>query len=166
MAVATVGSDGQPAVRLMLLKGVDERGFVFFTHYNRRKAREMEANPRVALSFHWVDLIRQVRVEGVVAKISAAESDAYFRSRLRGSRIGAWASMQSEPLPDRDELDRRVREYTAQFAGQDVPRPPFWGGYRVEPIRIEFWQGRSSRLPDRFVYRREQGVWRIERLYP
>lgn len=166
MALATVGANGRPAVRLMLLKGVDERGFVFYTHYNRRKAGEMAAHPHVALSFHWVDLIRQVRVEGRVEKATPEESEAYFHSRLRGSQIGAWASPQSETLAGRDQLERAVQEYTRQFKGREVPLPPHWGGYRVVPDRIEFWQGRPSRLHDRLCFTRTDSGWRMVRLAP
>lgn len=165
-ALATVGLDGRPAVRLMLLKGVDERGFTFFSHYVGRKASEMERTPFVAMSFHWVELVRQVRVEGPVEKISREESEAYFQTRPRGSRIGAWASRQSEPLESRAAFDARFREFQERFRGGPVPLPPHWGGYRVRPEVIEFWQGRPNRLHDRFQYVREGDVWRIRRLYP
>ena len=165
-ALATAGADGRPTVRLMLLKGVDERGFVFYTHYVGRKAAEIEQNPWAAVAFHWIDLVRQVRVEGRVERIDAAESDAYFARRPRGSRIGAWASRQSEPLAARAGFDARYREFDARFRGGPVPRPLHWGGYRVIPDAIEFWQGRPNRLHDRFQYRRADGGWTVRRLYP
>lgn len=166
MAVATATPSGAPAARMMLLKGVDQRGFVFFTNYESRKGAELAANPRAALVFHWAVLQRQVRVEGTVEKLSPAESEAYFRSRPRGSRLGAWASRQSAPLASRAELDRRFREFEAQFAGREIPLPPFWGGFRLEPLVIEFWQGRLNRLHDRLRYSRQGGGWLVERLYP
>jgi pyridoxamine 5'-phosphate oxidase len=166
MAVATVGPDGQPSARMMLLKQVDARGFVFYTNYESRKGRELAANPRAALVFHWAVLERQVRVEGTVEKLSLAESEAYFRSRPRGSRLGAWASRQSAPLASRAELDQRFRDFEAQFAGRGIPLPPFWGGFRLEPLVIEFWQGRLNRLHDRLRYTRKDGGWVVERLYP
>lgn len=166
MAVATATPSGAPAARMMLLKGVDQRGFVFFTNYESRKGAELAANPRAALVFHWAVLQRQVRVEGTVEKLSPAESEAYFRSRPRGSRLGAWASRQSAPLASRAELDRRFREFEAQFAGREIPLPPFWGGFRLEPLVIEFWQGRLNRLHDRLRYTRQGGGWLVERLYP
>ncbi|MDZ4199257.1 MAG: pyridoxamine 5'-phosphate oxidase [Kiritimatiellia bacterium] len=167
VALATVSAAGRPSVRMMLLKGVDERGFVFYTHTNGRKAEEMAAVPFAALTFHWIELLRQVRVEGRIEPVSAEESDAYFASRPRGSRIGAWASRQSHPLPDRNELDRRVEEFSRKFQGGTVPRPPHWGGYRLIPERIEFWQGRPSRLHDRFRYELGSGgSWTHQRLYP
>ncbi len=166
MAVATATPSGAPAARMMLLKGVDQRGFVFFTNYESRKGAELAANPRAALVFHWAVLERQVRVEGTVEKLSPAESEAYFRSRPRGSRLGAWASRQSAPLASRAELDRRFREFEAQFAGREIPLPPFWGGFRLEPLVIEFWQGRLNRLHDRLRYTRQGGGWLVERLYP
>lgn len=167
MALATVGDQGRPAVRMMLLKGVDDIGFVFYTHTNGRKASEMASVPRAAMAFHWIELLRQVRAEGRVERISDETSDAYFASRPRGSQIGAWASLQSRPLPDRGELDRRVREFTERFQGKPVPRPEHWGGYRLVPDWIEFWQGRPSRLHDRFRYARSSGCgWTRQRLYP
>ena len=166
MCLATATADGIPSARMMLLKGVDERGFVFFTNYQSRKGDELAANPRAALVMHWAVLERQVRVEGTVAKLSAADSDAYFRTRPRGSRIGAWASAQSRPLESRAALERHVREYHRQFPGDDVPLPPYWGGYRLHVERIEFWQGRVNRLHDRLVYTREGTGWRVTRLNP
>ena len=166
MAVATATPDGRPSVRMMLLKGVDSRGFVFFTNYESRKGGELAENPRVALVFHWNELQRQVRVEGPVERTSAEESDAYFQSRLRGSRIGAWASAQSRTLNSRKELMGRVKEMVARFKGGKIPLPPFWGGVRLAPESIEFWQGRADRLHDRILYRRSAGGWLISRLSP
>ncbi len=166
MAVATTSKDGQPSVRMMLLKAFDRRGFVFYTNYDSRKAGELAAHPRAALLFHWAALQRQVRVEGPVTKLSADESFAYFRTRPRGSRLGAWASRQSEPLPDRHSLEARFRQYERQYEGAEVPLPPFWGGYRVAPQRIEFWQGRANRLHDRLLFVREGEGWQTMRLYP
>jgi pyridoxamine 5'-phosphate oxidase len=166
MMVATATPDGAPSGRMMLLKGVDPAGFVFFTNYESRKAAELAANPRAALVFHWAILERQVRVEGPVSRLSPAESEAYFRTRPRGSRIGAWASRQSAPLATRADLEARVREHEARFAGGDIPLPPYWGGFRVVPERIEFWQGRIDRLHDRLRFERDGEKWRAERLYP
>ncbi len=167
MTLATASRDGRPSARMVLLKGVDERGFVFYTNYESRKGHELAENPWGALTFWWPHMARQVRVEGYVEKVSPAESDAYFRTRPRGSQIGAWASPQSAVLPSRAELETRYREYEARFAGRDVPRPPHWGGYRLVPHTFEFWQGRLNRLHDRFRYRRdESGAWIIERLAP
>ncbi|MEQ9401566.1 MAG: pyridoxamine 5'-phosphate oxidase [Longimicrobiales bacterium] len=166
VAVATATPDGAPSVRMVLLKDVDDRGFVFFTNYTSRKAEELEANPRASLCFHWANLERQVRVEGTVERASREESEAYFRTRPRGSRIGAWASRQSQPLPSRETFDARVAEFEDRFAGDEVPLPPFWGGYRVRPSRIEFWQGRASRLHDRLIFERTEGGWATHRLYP
>jgi pyridoxamine 5'-phosphate oxidase len=151
---------------MMLLKGVDQRGFVFFTNYESRKGDELSANPRAALVFHWGILERQVRVEGTVTRIDQEDSEAYFRSRPRGSRLGAWASTQSRPLPSRDELEARFTRFDAEYPGDSVPLPPFWGGYRLTPQRIEFWQGKLNRLHDRLRYTREGGGWSVERLYP
>jgi pyridoxamine 5'-phosphate oxidase len=166
MTLATVTPEGRPSARVVLLKGFDERGFVFYTNYEGRKAREMEANPYAALVFYWGELERQVRVEGRVARVAEEESDAYFASRPRGSRLGAWASEQSRPVEGREALESRLRELEAEYSGRDVPRPPFWGGYRVEPDAVEFWQGRENRLHDRFVYRRAGGGWEVGRLQP
>jgi pyridoxamine 5'-phosphate oxidase len=166
VALATATPDGVPSVRMVLLKGVDPRGFVFYTNYESRKARELEANPRAALCIHWPVLERQIRVTGTVSRVSEEESFAYFSSRGRGSRIGAWASKQSRPLPDRTELEARVRETRERFEGDDVPLPPFWGGYRIEPDGIEFWQGRADRLHDRLVFTPSADGWTTERLYP
>ena len=164
--LATAEGGGRPAARMVLLKGADEDGFVFFTNYTSRKAEELEANPHAALCFYWSSLDRQVRVEGPVARLPAGESDAYFASRPRGSQIAAWASKQTRPLSSRAELVARVARYEARFLGRQVPRPDFWGGYRLEPRRMEIWHNQLHRLHDRFVYRAGPGGWRRERLYP
>jgi pyridoxamine 5'-phosphate oxidase len=169
MALATVDARGWPSVRMVLLKGVDERGFVFYTNLESRKAREMDVNPHVAICFHWRPLEVQVRVEGVVSPVDAAEADEYFATRGRGSQIGAWASIQSRPLPSRDALEARIREVEERFEGGAVPRPEFWSGFRVRPERIEFWSGRPSRLHERDVYTRDPsapGGWTLGMLYP
>lgn len=167
MTVSTCGADGIIGSRVCLLKGFDDHGFVFFTNYNSRKGMQIAENPRVALSFYWSVLERQVRVEGVAVKTTAEESDAYFASRPRGSQLGAWASSQSSVIPGRGDLDRRFTELEACYRERQIPRPPHWGGYRIIPVEIEFWQGRADRLHDRFVYRlREPKDWIIERLSP
>ena len=166
MILATATEEGLPSVRTVLLKGYDGRGFVFYTNYEGRKARELEANPACALLFYWGELERQVRVEGRAGRIPGEESDAYFASRPRGSRLGAWASEQSRPVTNRNVLEERARALEKEYEGREIPRPPFWGGYRVEPYAIEFWQGRENRLHDRISYRRENGGWRLERLQP
>jgi len=166
MALATATPDGKPSVRLVLLKSYDERGFVFFTNYGSRKAAELEANPEATLIFHWAILQRQIRLEGTTQRITKAESEAYFHSRSRGSQIGAWASRQSEPLATREELEERVKKYEAKFKGGEVPLPPFWGGYRLNPRSIEFWQGRANRLHDRIKFVRQEENWARLRLYP
>jgi pyridoxamine 5'-phosphate oxidase len=166
MTLATATPDGRPSARVVLLKGFDERGFVFYTSYEGRKSEEIEANPRCALVFYWGELERQVRVEGRVSRIPEEESDEYFGSRPRGSQLGAWASEQSRPVEGRDALEERLRNLEAEYEGRELPRPPFWGGYRVEPEVIEFWQGRENRLHDRLVYRRSGGLWMRERLQP
>ncbi|MFC1660271.1 pyridoxamine 5'-phosphate oxidase [Gemmatimonadota bacterium] len=166
MTLATATADGKPSARLVLLKGYDQRGFVFFTNYGSRKAKELEENPSATLVSHWPILQRQVRVEGAVARISQEESEAYFRSRPRGSQIGAWASDQSRPLASRRELEERVREIEERFKGQDVPLPPFWGGYRLSPEAVEFWQGRANRLHDRIRFERGEEGWARLRLFP
>jgi pyridoxamine 5'-phosphate oxidase len=165
-ALATATSDGMPSVRMILLKKWNDRGFDFFTNYDSRKAIELEDNPRAALLLHWGVLERQVRIEGSVERLSEEESIAYFKTRSRGSQIGAWASKQSELLETPGALAARVKARTEEFEGDDVPLPPFWGGYRVKPTRIEFWQGRANRLHDRLVFLRAEPGWTTERLYP
>ena len=166
MSIATATRDGKPSVRMMLLKSFDARGFVFFSNYDSRKGDELDENPRAAMCLHWAVLERQIRIEGVVSRLSADESHAYFSSRGRGSRIGAWASRQSSPLEGRQQLRHQIREFEEKFRGQDVPLPPFWGGYRLAPERIEFWQGRVNRLHDRIAFIREAEGWRRVRLAP
>jgi len=167
MTLATATLDGHPSARMVLLKGFDQRGFVWYTNYESRKGGELAVNPYAALVFFWVELSRQIRIEGSVTQVTPQESDAYFQSRPRGSQIGAAASHQSQVLPSREPLERRAAELEAEFAGREVPRPPDWGGYRLAPTVIEFWQGRPDRLHDRLRYRRrEGGDWLIERLSP
>ncbi|MVM36874.1 pyridoxamine 5'-phosphate oxidase [Spirosoma sp. HMF3257] len=166
MHVSTVTAEGRPDGRIVLLKDVSNEGFVFFTNYESRKGRELTQHPFAALTFFYPELERQIRIEGKVEKVSSEESDAYFSSRPRGSQIGAWVSPQSDVIDSRDVLENRQRELEAQFADQPVPRPAHWGGFRVMPDVIEFWQGRPSRLHDRIQYTYEQGNWRIERLAP
>ena len=166
MILATATTGGKPSARTVLLKGYDERGFVFYTNYEGRKAKEIEANPACALLFYWGELERQVRIEGRATRLSGEESDAYFASRPPGSRLGAWASEQSHPVEDRSILEERVRALQAEYEGREIPRPPFWGGYRIEPETIEFWQGRENRLHDRIVYHRSGRGWKIVRLQP
>ncbi|MBR8314852.1 pyridoxamine 5'-phosphate oxidase [Burkholderia dolosa] len=168
MTLATVGADGRPSARIVLIKGVDERGFVFFTNYESRKGRELAAHPYAALLFYWIELERQVRIEGRIEKTSAEESDRYFASRPLGSRIGAWASEQSAVIDSRATLEAREKAVAERF-GDDPPRPPHWGGYRVVPDAIEFWQGRPSRLHDRLLYTCDASApqgWTISRLSP
>lgn len=166
MTLATATADGRPSARMVLLKGADEGGFTFFTNYGSRKATEVDANPHAALVFHWEILHRQVRIEGTVKKISAEDSAAYFETRDRSSQLGAWASKQSSVVSSREQLGIAMAEMEAKFDGMEVPLPSFWGGYRLEPERIEFWQGRASRLHDRLVFVRDGDTWRAERLYP
>ena len=166
MTLATAAADGRPSARMVLLKGFDQRGFVFYTNYGSRKAGELGASAAAALVFWWPPLERQVRVEGRVERVSHEESEAYFRTRPLGSRLGAWASAQSEVIPGRAVLEERLERLSARYADGDVPLPPFWGGYRVRPDTIEFWQHQPNRLHDRLRYRRDGGVWVIERLSP
>ncbi|HTJ25736.1 MAG TPA: pyridoxamine 5'-phosphate oxidase [Candidatus Limnocylindria bacterium] len=165
MTVATVGADGRPSARVVLLRGWDRRGFVFYTNYESRKAAELTAHPFAALVFWWGPLQRQIRIEGAVERAAEGESDAYFATRPRGHRIAAWASRQSEIVSDRAALERAVGEIEARFPG-DVPRPPFWGGFRIVPDRFEFWQGRANRVHDRIAYARDGEEWVIARLSP
>lgn len=165
MTLSTYGLDGFPSSRVVLLKGVDAGGFEFYTNYLSHKGQEMASDNRVALTFYWPQLERQVRVTGYARQLEDEESDAYFRTRPYGSRIGAWVSPQSEVIPGREVLEKRQKEFEAKFP-EDVPRPPHWGGYRVMPVQIEFWQGRSSRLHDRISYSKEGDSWRRERLAP
>jgi len=166
MTLATVDAAAQPSARVVLLKGFDKRGFAFFTNYASRKGQELDAAPRAALLFYWDRLARQVRVEGVVERLSAAESDEYFATRPRGSQLGAWASPQSAPLADRATLEAAVRAQEQRFGAAPVPRPAHWGGYRLVPARCEFWQGRADRLHDRIVYARAAVGWSRARLAP
>ena len=166
MTLATADENGQPSARIVLLKSYDSQGFVFYTNYHSRKGRELDQNPRVSLLFYWPAVARQVRIEGTVEKVSPEESDRYFDSRPLGSRIGAWASEQSQAVKNRELLEKRFAEYHEKF-GDNVPRPPHWGGYRVKPATIEFWQGRDNRLHDRLRYSLQaDGSWLIERLAP
>ncbi len=166
MTLATATADGKPSARVVLLKGYDEKGFVFFTNYNSNKGKQIEDNPFVCLVFFWKELERQVRIEGTISRVSAEESDAYFFSRPVGSRIGAWASPQSKVIAQRKVLEENVVELEKSFGGKEIDRPAFWGGYLVKPVLVEFWQGRSSRLHDRFQYTLTEAGWKIERLAP
>jgi pyridoxamine 5'-phosphate oxidase len=166
MSLGTCGADGQPSVRVVLLHGFDERGFTFYTNYESRKGCDIAANPRAALTLYWPWLDEQVRAEGTLARIAPEESDAYFATRERGRQLGAWASAQSRPVASREELMEQVAGVEARFAGQDVPRPPHWGGYRLTPARIEFWKNGAFRLHDRFMYERSADGWTVTRLSP
>ncbi|HEX6124564.1 MAG TPA: pyridoxamine 5'-phosphate oxidase [Pyrinomonadaceae bacterium] len=164
--LSTVGSDGAPSSRVVLLKGFDARGFVFYSNYESKKGRDIAAEPRTSLTFFWPELERQVHIAGRTEKVSREESESYFKSRPVASKLGAWASEQSTELSSREALEDRLREVTERFAGQDVPCPPFWGGYRIIPTRFEFWQGRPSRLHDRICYELRNDEWKISRLSP
>ncbi len=166
MTVSTASPEGRPSARVLLLKDITEQGFVFFTNYNSRKGKEIENNPFASLTFFWPELERQVRIEGKLEKVAPEVSDNYFNSRPRGSRIGAWASPQSEEIPDRDTLEIREKELKEKFEGQEIPRPEHWGGYELIPDRLEFWQGRESRLHDRIVYRKTGSGWSRKRIAP
>jgi pyridoxamine 5'-phosphate oxidase len=166
MALSTVTSGGKPSSRIVLLKGYDEHGFVFFTNYSSDKGQQISQNHFAALLFFWKELERQVRIEGVVSKVSDEESDAYFNSRPVGSRLGAWASPQSQKISDREVLNKELKKFTEQFDQEDIPRPTHWGGYRVKPTKIEFWQGRSNRLHDRILYEQVNDNWLVSRLAP
>jgi pyridoxamine 5'-phosphate oxidase len=166
MALGTVEEGGQPSVRIVLLKSFDNRGFVFYTNYHGRKGRHLLAQPKAALCFHWPPLEIQVRIEGTVAKVADEEADAYFATRHRLSQIGAWASLQSEPMESPGDLDERVARYEKEFAGKSVPRPKHWSGFRVAPHRMEFWKNRANRLHERHLYTRHKDRWKIETLYP
>lgn len=166
MSLSTVGTDGCPASRMVLLSSFDRRGFVFHTNYESRKGSELSAEPRAALLFWWGPLNRQVRIEGMAGRTTSPESDAYFAERPRGSQLGAWASEQSRPLPDRETLERRVRDFATRFGDGPVPRPPHWGGFRVVPDVFEFWSGREDRLHERVRYDLAQGRWTATELYP
>jgi pyridoxamine 5'-phosphate oxidase len=164
--LATATRDAIPSARIVLLKGIDERGFTFFTNYESRKGHELTDNPKAALVFFWKPLERQVRIEGAIEKVTADESDAYFRSRPLASKLGAWASAQSEVISSRDVLESRFADLETKYASGDVPRPPFWGGFRLNPRTMEFWQGRASRLHDRLQYTNNAGAWTVARLSP
>jgi pyridoxamine 5'-phosphate oxidase len=166
MTLATCNKEGMPSARTVLLKDYDKSGFVFFSNYESRKAKDIDENPQASLLFFWKELERQVRIEGRIEKVDATESDSYFHSRPEGSRIGAWASPQSRVVSSRDVIEENVRRYQAAFEQAPIPRPPHWGGYRVIPVHIEFWQGRPSRLHDRILYSIEADSWKISRLAP
>ena len=166
MTLATANAEGKPSARIVLLKGIDRKGFVFFTNYHSHKGNQIEENPFVSLVFFWKELERQVRVEGSISKVTAEESDAYFSSRPEGSRIGAWASPQSRVIASREVMEENVIELEKSFANKEIDRPPHWGGYIVMPNLFEFWQGRNSRLHDRIQYTYKDAAWKIERLAP
>ena len=166
MSLATVGMSGNPSVRIVLMKDVDERGFVFYTNLDGRKGRELRTNPVAAICFHWPALEVQVRAEGSISRVSDEEADAYFATRPRESQIGAWASIQSQPIEHANDLSARIAEYDAQFNGSEVPRPPFWSGFRLRPDKIEFWRARPGRLHERHLYTRSGESWTMETLYP
>ncbi len=166
MTLASATTDGVPSARVVLLKGLDEHGIVFYTNYESHKAREIEANPRVAATLVWLDLERQVCISGEVTRVSREESEAYFATRPRGSQLGAWASAQSSVVKDRATLEAQLAEVEARFLGRDVPTPEHWGGYRIAPRTVELWQGRPNRLHDRLCYTRVEGTWRVDRLSP
>lgn len=166
-SLATADASGRPSVRIVLVRGADARGFVFFTNYTSRKGRDLDANPHASLCFYWPTLDEQIRIEGTVERVSDAESDTYFDGRPRGSQLGAWASEQSAVLVSRETLEARYREIERRYDNQPVPRPPFWGGYRIVPTQVEFWYGRPDRLHDRLLYTKQRDAgWQIERLYP
>ncbi len=166
MALSTINPSGRPSSRMVLLKGLDKKGFVFFTNYLSQKGKELKKHPQTSLLFFWPELGRQVRVEGKALRISSAESEEYFKSRPRGSQLSAWASHQSQVVPNREVLEKRMRELEKQYHNREIPRPPHWGGYRVIPVLIEFWSGRRNRLHDRLVYRKGGGGWTRKRLSP
>ncbi len=167
MTLCTATPDGQPSARIVLLKGFDENGFIFYSNYKSKKGQEIETNPNVALVFHWHDLERQIRIEGQAGRVEASLSDKYYNSRPRKSRLGAWASPQSQTIDNREILENNMQQLQADYGEEKpIPRPPHWGGYRVAPSMIEFWQGRSSRLHDRIVYQKDNEAWRIQRLAP
>ncbi len=166
MILSTAGRDGQPSSRTVLLKGFDEQGFVFYTNYGSRKARQIQENPAVSLSFYWPELMRQIHIEGSVEKVSEKQSDDYFKTRPSGSQLSAWASSQSEPVSSRDDLEKTLQKMEKKFKGKSIPRPDNWGGFRVKPDRVEFWQGRLNRLHDRICYFKENESWVIKRLSP
>ena len=166
MCLATVDADGQPSARMVLLRGLDDRGLIFYTSYDSRKGHELIANPRVAITLYWAALHRQIRIEGSVTKLSDDESDEYFAARPRGHQLGAWASEQSEPVESRSMLTERMQHFDERFEGEEVPRPHSWGGYVVAPTRVEFWQGRDNRMHDRVEYQRDARSWKVRRLQP
>ena len=166
MALSTVGTDGYPQSRIVLLKGYSEEGFSFFTNYESQKGQALAVNPKASLLFFWPELQRQIRITGDVTKTSKEESDAYFQSRPRGSRLGAWTSAQSQVIPSRDLLEERYTDFDRKYSAGDIPKPPYWGGYRLKPLTFEFWHGRESRLHDRIYFRQEDTSWKAARLAP